>query len=110
MILTNYKVKDRLPEGEYSGIIQSCTLDSSGRYMWFKIDMDSDNTILNINIPLSSREYCEFADFFTDENGEYDTDDFLGTEIDFTLVDRTISDTVYSKFKKLQPREVEDND
>jgi len=106
MILKNYKVKDRLPEGEYSGVIQSCTISSCERYVWFKIDVDNDNTILNINIPISSKEYCNFADFFTDENGEYDTDDFIGIEIDFTLVDRTIGDTVYSKFKNLQPRNV----
>lgn len=106
MILKNHKIVDRLPEGEYAGIIKSCIISTCGKYMWFKIDIEN-SVILNINIPFQSKVYCDFAECFTDKNGEYDTDDFINTEIYFSLVDRNINGNIYSKFKSLEIKQAD---
>lgn len=55
--------------------------------------------------------FNSFSSDFVDENGTVETEDFVDTEIEFTVKDRDINGEIYSRFSKINAiMEEENND
>lgn len=96
------KTSGNIPEGDYQGVIIEHSISADGKFIWFKIEIESVEALLNISMPIKSVIFNTFAMDFADESGVYDTDDFVDTEIEFSLIDRTINGKVYSKFSSIK--------
>ena len=110
MILKNYNFINHLPEADYSGVIQACTPSSCGRYLWFKIAIDNSLEVLNVSVPIVSQVLNDFAKSYTDSEGNFDTDDFITSKVDFSLKDKIINGEAYSKIIYIKRMEDEANE
>ncbi|MBE6713057.1 MAG: hypothetical protein E7580_06010 [Ruminococcaceae bacterium] len=89
-------------EKKYKGVIVEQKPTPDERYLWLLIEVEGKSSMLNITIPTGSMLFNTFATAFADSNGEVDTKDFIDTEIEFTLKDREINGTIYSRFATLE--------
>ena len=97
------KVTGHIPAGNYRGAILSGNADNDKKYFWFKIEVEGMEERLNISILFDSVLFNKYASYFEDESKEVDTDDFVGTPVKFTVSDKQVGNTIYSKFTALDP-------
>ena len=98
-----------IPAGNYKGVIVEEQATSDQRYLWLKIEVEDVESILHITIPCASTLFHTFAAAFADKKGNVDTQDFVHTEIEFSVKDREINGTVYSRFSKINAVMEEEN-
>lgn len=103
MKLKLQKITGHIPQGSYQGVITEESVSFDGKYLWMKIELKDYIEILNISIPINSVLFNQFALCFQDDDGNVDTEDFIDTEIKFTVGDKTIGVVTYSKFLTLEP-------
>ena len=94
---------NNLPEGNYTGKIVYQSVSNDNKYLWLNVDVDGQNSELNISIALASNLFNNFAMHFADKNGGLDTEDLINVKISFVLINREINGNVYSKFSSLEP-------
>lgn len=105
------KITGHIPAGTYKGVILEQKASPDERYLWLKIDVDTVDSVLNIAIPCNSMIFNSFSSDFIDEKGTVETEDFVDTEIEFTVKDREINGEIYSRFSKINAiMEDENND
>lgn len=105
MKIKNIKFVNHLPEGSYKGCITKCTATEDQRYFWFNIEIDGSNNVLNISTSAISTAFSNFADYYTDENDEFEPEDFVNSVVSFEIVDKDIAGATYSKITKMIPIE-----
>lgn len=108
--VTNYV--NHMPEGGYRGYISAVSASNDNRYLWFKVEILDETAVLNISLPINSFLCQNFSKYFIDENGEAETEEFIGSLIDFSITDKVINGVTYSKFTRLEPvfKEDEENE
>lgn len=93
-----------LPEGEYHGTITGQSESADEKYLWLKIAVEGEtDTTLNISVPTNSVLFNQFSMYYADDNNQVDTEDFVGTLIEFSVKDKVVGNNVYSKFVTLTP-------
>lgn len=97
MKLSISNVVGHMPAGNYKGVITKQYVSPDENHLWLNIEVEGKKDLLNICLSLNSIVFNTFAKDFADENGEFDTVDFVNTEITFSLIDRKINGNVYSK-------------
>lgn len=97
------KVTNHITAGDYQGTIIEQNESSDGKFLWLKIKIDDVDSVLSISIYLDGVMFYNFAKYFSDDNGEIDTEDFLDTMVQFTVADKKSGDNIYSKLTKLSP-------
>ena len=102
MIFKPQKITGRIPEGNYTGVIIEQSSSSDERYIWLKIEVDDLDEIFNVSISVNSMIFNKFAQFFSNPNGEVNTEDFIDTMIEFSVTDREINGEIYSKIKTIE--------
>ena len=97
------EVTNHIPAGDYQGTIVEQNESSDSKFIWLKINVEELDIDLNVSVSLGGVMFYNFAKHFMDDNGEVDTEDFLYTEIMFSVADKKIGDNLYSRLTKLNP-------
>ena len=98
---TFVKFTNHIKEGEYTGYIVDQYSSEQSSNVWLKIEVDKVNVILNVSISEYSPVFNRFVEAFV-VDGEYDTDDFKGTLVEFSVADKVINGEKYSKIKSIK--------
>lgn len=103
-------VTGHFPAGiKYRGVILEQKPTPDERFIWLLVEVEGKSSMLNITIPCASMLFNTFASAFADSKGEMDTNDFVDTEIEFTLKDKEINGVIYSRFATLTVIMEDDN-
>lgn len=96
------KIVNKIPEGTYSGTIRSVYVTENEDFIWFKIKVDEIDQIFNTSLSLEGAVYNHFISDFLDESENYDTDDFINHEVQFSVVDKKSKDAIYSRITEIE--------
>ena len=64
---------------------------------------------IRLKIFFQTLSFQKFAQFFSNPNGEVNTEDFIDTMIEFSVTDREINGEIYSKKAPVAKEEVKNN-
>ena len=91
---------NHLPEGTHEGIIQEISYIENAQMFWFKILVDQ--SIFTCSFSIQSPLFNNFALQYVDENGNFSTENLIGTNVQFVVKDLGEPEQVRSKVTALK--------